>query len=646
MFAPSIASWNGRGFNNPDKVLCCKRLVDSFKLDMLCILENRIHVSALQDPYFSQTHAVFTPEDSCNNFGHSKSGRIWIKWNPNKIHFNPTLISDQIISGYVSLSNSLSINLSVIYAANNMLDRVALWEQIRQLAQSQVDPWILLGDFNCCRYSHEKAGGTLLNHNNLIELNNLIFDTKLLDIHSVGYKYTWFWIDVLDTFSATPMGNPMIDLCCKLKDLKAKIKTRDWSNSSALHMHLNLLHSKQAECLDRINSDPLNTNLNLTLKDINYAIADSTSMLTSWVSQRVKTKWIRQGEDDLKFLYAKIRARQAGNKAVFNMGSLHYSSREENIAAIIEHFKNQYNPQPPASLDTHIFPTGKCLTPVMAQSLTLNVTYAKIKTAVFSGSSSSAPDAICNALSISKASSSIIYLGIPISTKRNCVADFSPLMENISKKLNGWKAHLLSFAGRIQYLKFTIQNTIAYWIRGSILPKTIIKNIRKLSTRFLFFGDTSTNKKLSMISWDKVFRPKASGGLGIPSTPAMQFAYNCTAICRMYNSQTPLSAWLLARYSSPWKPITSAGSTFWRTISGISVGASCLWESLSHGDDVIPNTGSLLDGLLLGNRSISMVPSRANLVTEPWPTLCGIWWIPLSVYFRHALLHHSGVHDI
>ncbi|KAL0906030.1 hypothetical protein M5K25_024490 [Dendrobium thyrsiflorum] len=143
--------------------------------------------------------------------------------------------------------------------------------------------------------------------------------------HRFLFKNYWtkldrFWIDVLDTFSATPMGNPMVDLCCKLKDLKAKIKTRDWSNSSALHMHLNLLHSKQAECLDRINSDPLNTNLNLTLKDINYAIVDSTSMLTSWVSQRAKTKWIRQGEDDLKFLYAKICARQAGNKAVFNMG--------------------------------------------------------------------------------------------------------------------------------------------------------------------------------------------------------------------------------------------------------------------------------------------------------------------------------------
>ncbi|XP_020701505.1 uncharacterized protein LOC110113314 [Dendrobium catenatum] len=98
---------------------------------------------------------------------------------------------------------------------------------------------------------------------------------------------------------------------------------------------------------------------------------------------------------------------------------------------------------------------------------------------------------LCQALSITNVSTKLTYLGIPISFTRLKVKDFMPLMDKLHKKFIGWKANLLSFAGRLQFLKFTIQNTIVYWIRGSIIPKT-------------------------------------KGGLGIPSIAAIQHAFNCS----------------------------------------------------------------------------------------------------------------------
>ncbi|PKU87052.1 5'-3' exoribonuclease 2 [Dendrobium catenatum] len=98
-------------------------------------------------------------------------------------------------------------------------------------------------------------------------------------------------------------------------------------------------------------------------------------------------------------------------------------------------------------------------------------------------------DLLCQALSICNVSYKLVYLGIPISFTRLKVEDFLPSMDQIHKKFTGWKANLLSFAGRLQYLKFTIQNTIAYWIGGSILPKTVFKFFRKTCSKFLFFGD-------------------------------------------------------------------------------------------------------------------------------------------------------------
>ncbi|PKU82311.1 Putative ribonuclease H protein [Dendrobium catenatum] len=158
---------------------------------------------------------------------------------------------------------------------------------------------------------------------------------------------------------------------------------------------------------------------------------------------------------------------------------------------------------------------------------------------------------LCQALSIFNVSSKLIYLGIPISFTRLKIEDFLPLMDKLHKKFTGWKANLLSLAGRLQYLKFTIQNTIAYWIRGSILPKAVIKFFIRTCSKFLFFCDISSLKKLHMVSWDTVCMPKIKGGLGIPSINSMQFAFNYSVIYRMYNSTSPLSSWLSAHYFSP-----------------------------------------------------------------------------------------------
>ncbi|PKU64553.1 Putative ribonuclease H protein [Dendrobium catenatum] len=173
---------------------------------------------------------------------------------------------------------------------------------------------------------------------------------------------------------------------------------------------------------------------------------------------------------------------------------------------------------------------------------------------------------VCQALSIHNIVNNITYLGIPLSFYRLKIADFLPLMDSVSKKMNGWKACLLSFAGRMQYIKFTIQNTIAYWIRGSIMPKTVHKFIKRSSSKFLFFGDNMEVKKLHMVAWDKICLPKNKGGLGIPSISALQYAYNCSVIYRMYNVSSPLSNWLLCVYKSPWMAPPAAASKIWKSI--------------------------------------------------------------------------------
>ncbi|KAL0910776.1 hypothetical protein M5K25_018861 [Dendrobium thyrsiflorum] len=110
-------------------------------------------------------------------------------------------------------------------------------------------------------------------------------------------------------------GNPVMDFCSKLRTFRGLIKSHNWANSFLIQTQLAELHVSQATCLDRVSADPLNRDLNASLKSINSKITELASIHASWVIQRAKAKWLLQGEDDLKFLYAKIRARNAKNNA-------------------------------------------------------------------------------------------------------------------------------------------------------------------------------------------------------------------------------------------------------------------------------------------------------------------------------------------
>ncbi|KAI0519609.1 hypothetical protein KFK09_007060 [Dendrobium nobile] len=179
------------------------------------------------------------------------------------------------------------------------------------------------------------------------------------------------------------------------------------------------------------------------------------------------------------------------------------------------------------------------------------------------------PNVISSILKIPCTSTSIAYLGIPISPNNPKLPDFSKLMETITHKLFGWKAKALSFAGRLQFLRFTIWKTIAYWIRGSIIPKTITKQIEKQCAKFLYFGDT-TARKMHLISWKNTCKPKVYGGLGLPSLHSVQFSFHCSLIKRLYNYSSPLSIWVFHTYVSPWKPPPVKSTTFWKKVSTVA----------------------------------------------------------------------------
>ncbi|XP_020698249.1 uncharacterized protein LOC110110931 [Dendrobium catenatum] len=364
-----------------------------------------------------------------------------------------------MITGTVLVGNHSLFQIYVIYASNSASDRKDLWTSISMVAPSIDTPWGIIGDFNCCHFATEKFGGSAHHHSALVDINNMIFTNGLVDLHSVGFYYTWFnqrtenpifikldralvneewmkkfpnayysfqspscsdhsliilhpsvsfhshhrflfknfwikhdryWTHLLKA-SMPMIGNPLSHLCNVLRHLKGDIKNEHWANSHTINMQLDSLHAKQLDLLELIQATPTDASLCASLKDTNLKISEVSSTLASWIIQRAKINWLYHGEDDLKFLNAKIRSRMGSTKYVVNLFARNPNiAREEVLQSILMYFQDMFNP-PPTCMNMDFFPIGVFLSDNHANLLITPILDDEIRAAVFKGSSKSAP---------------------------------------------------------------------------------------------------------------------------------------------------------------------------------------------------------------------------------------------------------------
>ncbi|PKU61258.1 Putative ribonuclease H protein [Dendrobium catenatum] len=496
-------------------------------------------------------------------------------------------------------------------------------------------------------------------------------------------NFDGFWDILITSFATHHAGSLISNLYGKLKTLKLQLKSKNWAKNDYVKSHLEVLLQQQKLCLDHLQTNPLDQALNASLKALNNSILNLQKAWSSWIIQRAKEKWLYNGEDDLGFLYARIKTRANSSKIreIFTDEG-HFNSPPEVAKAIVDHFKKLYNPLDHVHSHNNLFACGDSIPNHLIAPLIAPISDTEIKQVVFAGPSSSAPGpdgftfefykgaweviskaglrqgcplspllfaitmdafstsldassfsgipcadtsinhllyaddvlvfglasinnamvlsnflkvfALASGLYINHSKCSILfsdntplandisfvlgfsptehslkYLGLPISIKKLSSAHFQPLLSRISTLLDGWKVKFLSFAGRIQFLRFTIANTLAYWIRGSIIPKSCMKFIDKLCSRFLYHGNTE-GKKLHLIAWHKTCLPTSLGGLGIPNFHALAHGFGCSFIWRWYTTKSLVFDWFKFKYLSPWKPIPLKCPSFWKYIHSVA----------------------------------------------------------------------------
>ncbi|WJX12769.1 hypothetical protein P8452_03227 [Trifolium repens] len=189
------------------------------------------------------------------------------------------------------------------------------------------------------------------------------------------------------------------------------------------------------------------------------------------------------------------------------------------------------------------------------------------KSTIFSGSISHRRlQTIVELLNFKVGSLPFNYLGVPIFKGKPKVSHLQPIADKIKLKLSAWKASLLSIAGRVQLIKSVIQSMLTYSISLYSWPVSLLKDIEKCIRNFIWSGDLE-KRKLVTISWKKICKPLAQGGLNIRSLIHLNKASNLKLCWTMVNSQTPWALLLKDRVFKKGKAIQHhIFSSIWSSI--------------------------------------------------------------------------------
>ena len=93
----------------------------------------------------------------------------------------------------------------------------------------------------------------------------------------------------------------------------------------------------------------------------------------------------------------------------------------------------------------------------------------------------------------------------------------------MTQKLNGWKTRCLSLARRVTLAKAALATIPSYIMQIVKLPKIVCTKIDCICFQFIW-GSSNYKKRVHLVSWDKVCRPKEVGGLGFKKAKEMNLA--------------------------------------------------------------------------------------------------------------------------
>ena len=110
------------------------------------------------------------------------------------------------------------------------------------------------------------------------------------------------------------------------------------------------------------------------------------------------------------------------------------------------------------------------------------------------------------------------------------------MADRVMGKLASWMTKFLSFASRAVLVKSMMLAFPNDVMQGVALLAHLCDKLDKINRDFLW-GLSNEKRRMHLVGWEKIIRPKDEGGLGIQSTRAKNIALLAKLNQRMYQEK-------------------------------------------------------------------------------------------------------------
>jgi hypothetical protein len=181
-----ILVWNCRGAANTSFYRYCKQYVTMYKPVMLVIVETRCDPNKLCRTFDLLGYDGFSATE-VNGY----AGGIVVAWKEDHINVDICKKKIQFMHLRVHYPNGRYWFFTPIYASPNEENRRILWDDLKHIADSMQDPWMLAGDFNDIACAAEKKGGAPISIRKCNKFKERMDMCHLMDLGAIGSKFTW-----------------------------------------------------------------------------------------------------------------------------------------------------------------------------------------------------------------------------------------------------------------------------------------------------------------------------------------------------------------------------------------------------------------------------------------------------------------------
>lgn len=239
------------------------------------------------------------------------------------------------------------------------------------------------------------------------------------------------------------------------------------------------------------------------------------------------------------------------------------------------------------------------------------------------------------------------YLGVSLLRSRVTRKTYQYIIDNIKKKLTALGMRKLSLASRITLALSVISAIPTYAMQTSIMPNYICEVVDKLCRQFIW-GSLEGVRKVPLVPWKQVMKPKEYGGLGFRSAKSTNQAYMMKMAWELLTNEHAMWVKILkAKYKFKCEHPTFLlhkpnCSNLWKGICSIwnDVRKGIVW-SLSNGNSISFWLDAWLpDGQILPQQiTLSLNESLLTRTVSSYICENGQWdWEVLGGHFQMSTL--------